>query len=248
MKALFKKELKENMLKFIIETILLVGLAISLVPYGFRMIKSLAPLLNGLSLSGLGKEIYGILPKLSNLNFYIVSQWFGKNLLEFAILFAVINSVGVIAGEAERKTAIFLFTRPVSRARILFAKFVVAILITLVPIVLATYLLPPLSLSIPQKLDMALLNRFTVEALFATAAIVSLTVFFSVLVNDRVKCGIIVFAVLISTFFISRIPFLRWTSLVQLYMGQFALSLIISSSAIIVFLILSVVFLERKEF
>ena len=248
MKTLIKKEIKENLLKFIVELAILVLIAVSLVPYGFRMMKNLAPLLGNLPHSWLYGGANAILPKLGNLNFYIVSQWFGKNLFEFAIFFGVINSIGAVAGETERKTAIFLFSRPISRTRILFVKYTVILSATLIPVLLSTYTLPFLARPISQKINMAVFNRFTVQALFATSAVISVSFLFSVLINDRVKSGLAAIVVLIATIFIGKIPALKWGSVLYLYIGKFlpAVSLSLVYSAIFIFL--SLVFLLRKEF
>ena len=248
MKALIKKEIKENLLKFIVELAVLILIAVSLVPYGFRMMKNLAPLLGNLPHSWVYGGAKTILPKLSDLNFYIVSQWFGKNLFEFAIFFGVINSVGAIAGETERKTAIFLFSRPILRTRVLFVKYTVILSGTLIPILLSTYTLPFLARSIPQKINMAVFNRFAIQSLFATLAVISLSFLFSVVINDRVKGGLVAFTALIATIFIGKVPALKWLSVMHLYIGKFLPAVSLSLVYSVIFITLSLIFLLRKEF
>jgi len=248
MDALLKKELKENLLKFIVELVILVVLAIFLVPYGFRMTKNLAPLLKNLPHSALYGGAAALVPKLSDLNFYIFSQWFGKNLFEFAIFFGVVNSIGIIAGETERKTSIFLFSRPISRIRILFVKYAVVLVGTLVPILVSTYTVPLLARSIPQKLNMTVFNRLAVQSLFATAAVISVSVLLSVLINDRVKGGLIAIALVIATIFIGKVPQLKWVSVMYLYLGKLLPAIFISLVYSVLFVLLALLLLLRKEF
>jgi ABC-2 type transport system permease protein len=56
-------------------------------------------------------------------DFYLWSQWAGKNLTQAGGILAVILGMGVVAGEYKQKTAFFLLARPISRARILGSKF-----------------------------------------------------------------------------------------------------------------------------
>ncbi len=248
MDALLKKELKENFLKFVVEFAILVAVAVFLVPYGFRMMKNLAPLLSNLPGGGLNGEAKALLPKLNDLNFFVVSQWFGKNLFEFAIFFGVINSIGAVAGETERKTAIFLFSRPVSRARVLFVKYAVILLGTLIPILISTYTIPLLARSIPQKINMAVFNRLAVQSLLATAAVVSVSFLFSVVINDRVKGGLIALIALIATVLIGKVSALKWVSVMYLYLGKFLPAISLSIVYSLIFVLLSLVLLLRKEF
>lgn len=56
-------------------------------------------------------------------DFYLWSQWAGKNLTQAGGILAVILGMGVVAGEYKQKTAFFLLARPISRVRILGSKF-----------------------------------------------------------------------------------------------------------------------------
>jgi ABC-2 type transport system permease protein len=219
MKALFEKELKENLLKFIIESILLIGIAISLIPYGYRLMENINPEI--LNIGGIGTSLSAILPKLKNLDFFVYSQWFGKNLFEMAILFAVINSAGIIAGETERKTAIFLFSRPISRNRTLSVKLAVTLFYTLLPIIISTYILLPLSKSIPQQINTSLLNKLLIQSLVATSVIVFLTSVLSIVIDDRVKVGLASLGIVIGSIILGYIKGMGWFSIISLYMGKF---------------------------
>ena len=66
-----------------------------------------------------------LMPDFSNVNAYLYSQWFSKNLQQVGAIFAVILLSSAVAGERELHTAIFLFSRPVSRGMILASKVIV---------------------------------------------------------------------------------------------------------------------------
>lgn len=246
MKVLIKKELKENLLKFIMESILLIGTAVSLVPYGYRLTTQLN--INFINLGKLGNQIAAMLPKLKDLNYFIYSQWFGKNLFEIALLFAVINAAGIIAGETERKSSIFLFSRPLSRNKILLSKLIVVLFYTLIPIVVSTYIILPLSRSIPQQVNIAVFNKLLLESLVATTVAVLITTTFSIIIDDRVKTGLAAFGIIIGTILIGTIKPIKYISFANLYVGKFGIYFPIGLALCIIFAVLSFVLLNRKEF
>ena len=244
MKALLKKEFKENFVKFVIETVLLVGITFSLFPYGYRLTQRINPnLLNSIKIMGNASNFFA---KLKDINFFIYSQWFGKNLFEMALLFAVVNAVGIIAGETERKTAVFLFSRPVSRAKIFSAKLIAVILYTLLPIVLSTYLIIPLSHNIPQKINLVLMNKLLFQSLVATTAAISLTIVFSVLINDRVKAGIASFAVIIASIALGSVKTFHRINFINFYIGKFSVY-VTSGIVLSAILIFTALFLLLKK-
>ncbi len=56
---------------------------------------------------------------MSTYDGYVWSQWFGKNLLQFWTLFAVLLGAGGLATEASRGTALWTLSLPVTRRRLL---------------------------------------------------------------------------------------------------------------------------------
>ena len=123
MKALMWKELRENRMKIIIGCVLLsvIGAAVSI---AYRFLEGGIP--------GMGQIppeyadlIKKFLPDFSNVNAYLYSQWFSKNLQQVGAILAIVLLGSAVAGERELHTAIFLFSRPVSRGMILAAKVIV---------------------------------------------------------------------------------------------------------------------------
>ncbi len=243
MKAVLKKEIKENFLKFVMETIILCAISASLVPIGYKILieqESNIPIL---------AQKYGaLLMKLKDFNFFIRSQWFGKNLLELAILFAVINGIGIIAGEYERKTSVFLFSKPVSRSRILTAKVVAAALYTVFPIIIATYFILPFSSGISQKLNFAAFNKLLLESIFASLFTLGIAVLFSVIVKDRIKGGLVIIGGIIAAVLLSGIKALHFLDYTYLFTGNFSVAVTISITGFAVFLFVSTYIFNRLDF
>ncbi len=243
MRALFKKELKENFLKSLVETILLSGIAVTLIPFGYKLLGTME-----IQIPGIAQRYGGLLEKLKDLNFFVTTQWFGKNLLELAILFAVINGIGIISGEYERKSSIFLFSRPVSRKAILCTKLSVAVFYTLIPIAISTFVILLLAETIPQNLNFVIFFKLLVEALFATALTTVISGTVSIVVNDRVKGGLVLIAGIIGLVTLSKLQALHFLNYSLLFMGNFVRSVTISCIGIVLLLILSIRLINLKEF
>lgn len=185
MKALMWKELRENRLKIIIGCSLLtmIGLAVSI---AYRFLEGGIP--------GMGQIppeyadlIKKLMPDFSNVNAYLYSQWFSKNLQQVGAILAVILLSGAVAGERELHTAIFLFSRPVSRGMILaskviilFAGLVLAVLVSTGGAVLGAVIVG----KVPQA---AFVLTATLHSLIALLTFASLATLLSVLVSDRMK-------------------------------------------------------------
>lgn len=185
MKALMWKELRENRMKLIVGCVVLsvIGVAVSI---AYRFLEGGIP--------GMGQIppeyadlIKKLLPDFSNVNAYLYSQWFSKNLQQVGAIFAVILLSGAVAGERELHTAIFLFSRPVSRGMILASKVIVlvgglvlAVLVSTGGAVLGAVVVG----KVPQP---AFVFAATLHSVAALLTFASLATLLSVLVPDRMK-------------------------------------------------------------
>lgn len=255
---LIKKELRENFMKFVVMFAVIFGTALSLVPYGYNMTSQIPKeLLNNPAVpKSLMSQLGSMLPKLKDINFFIYSQWFGKNLWELALFFAIIVSIGAIAGETERKSSIYLFSRPVTRKSILLSKIIVIFIYLIIAITISTYILPILAKKIPQSVNIHLINIGLLYALIGTLATAAISIIFSTLINDRIKAAFAAFAVVIGTIPISYIKGMRWISIINFYVSEKAFKLnrvyappIIWGIVIIIACIMfSYYILRKKEF
>ena len=84
---------------------------------------------------------------------YMAMQMFFKGTNIVGLAFAVLIGTGIVARERETQTLEFLLGRPVARARILLAKFVVVAAALVVPIVLTSLSAIPLSWIVEENLE-----------------------------------------------------------------------------------------------
>jgi len=113
---LFVKELKEAKWK-IITGLLITGITGASLPF---LVDYLGVFLEQMAMPEWARSILG--QQLGNYPLYLWSNWYGKNLLQFSVAFAVIIAGPLIAGERARNTLEFLASRPLSRVQIILTK------------------------------------------------------------------------------------------------------------------------------
>ncbi|MCX6063269.1 MAG: ABC transporter permease subunit [Caldiserica bacterium] len=215
MKALMWKELRENRLKIIIGCVLLmlIGLAVSI---AYRFLEGGIP--------GMGQIppeyadlIKKLMPDFSNVNAYLYSQWFSKNLQQVGAVLAVILLSSAVAGERELHTAIFLFSRPVSRGMILaskiivlFAGLVLAVLVSTGAAVLGAVIVG----KVPQA---AFVLTATLHCVIALLDFASLATLLSVLVPDRMKAMLFTGGIIIVLSVAGQFKPLHWLNPLALF-------------------------------
>jgi ABC-type transport system involved in multi-copper enzyme maturation permease subunit len=214
-KALMWKELRENRTKMIVGSLLLlvIGVAVSI---AYRFLEGGIP--------GMGQIppeyadlIKKLLPDFSNVNAYLYSQWFSKNLQQVGAILAVVLLSGAVAGERELHTAIFLFSRPVNRGMILASKVIVlvgglvmAVLVSTGGAVLGAVIVG----KVPQA---AFVLTATLHSLIALLTFASLATLLSVLVPDRMKAMLFSGGIIIVLSVAGQFRSLRWLNPLALF-------------------------------
>lgn len=113
--AIVMKEARENRWKWLLFGAILLATAIlAQVLHG-----SIVGLVGDLGNSKLTNQLQS---QLADPMLYHWGNWYGKNLYQMTTVFAVLSGMAAVAGEVSRGTAPFLFTRPISRQGILWAK------------------------------------------------------------------------------------------------------------------------------
>jgi ABC-type transport system involved in multi-copper enzyme maturation permease subunit len=185
MKALMWKEYRENRVKLIIGCALLAiaGAAISIAYHFFES-----------GIPGLGQMppevlelVKKIMPDFSNVNAYLFSQWFTKNLQQLGGILTVVLLGSAVASERELHTAIFLYSRPVTRSAVLAAKTVVLFAGLAVTVVIATAATVLGAVLIGRMPGVLFILSATLHSIVALLTFASLATLFSVLVADRIK-------------------------------------------------------------
>ena len=140
----------------------------------------------------------GLLEKLKDWNFYIYSQWYGKNLGQLIPIIGIIFSFPLFSREIENGTIEYILTRR-SRSRVFSSKITVSLSILIISII-ALCLLPLVYKVIPSiGFNPRYVPVLTLHAVIGSAIWYSITVLFSVVYNDQVKPLISSLAVLAIT-------------------------------------------------
>ena len=122
--ALVSKELRESRWKLILG-VLLCGVTGAILGPMYEWVRELMgmPAMQALP----GSLSAAIEVQLASYLPYIWSNWYGKNLLQYMVVLAIIYGSGLLAGEVTRRTSTFLFSKPVSRMQVMLVKYLIAL-------------------------------------------------------------------------------------------------------------------------
>jgi ABC-type transport system involved in multi-copper enzyme maturation permease subunit len=254
MKALLWKEFRENRLKLVIGCIVLtiVGASVSM---AYRFFETGIPGMGQIPPEA-AQLFRKLLPDFSDINVYLFSQWFGKNLQQVGGILAVILLGGTIAGERELHTAIFLFSRPVSRLAILSSKVIILFTGLALDVAISTMAAVLGALTVGKVPGAAFILCAMVHSIIALLVFASLAMLFSVLVPDRVKAILLAGGTIIVLSITGQVKALKWLNPLALF-GSASLAahpalqlvpLITGIALIIIMFWLSSRALQRQEF
>jgi len=135
MGILLRKEMRDQVLVTVIVTVLLI-VTIGLIVFTYPILKSL-PELKSITETAPELEKFGDLAGqitriLSDYSYYLWSQWFPKNLVQIAAIFAIVLGVMAFGNEYSAHTFEYLLTRPVRRRDVFAAKIGARLLIVAV--------------------------------------------------------------------------------------------------------------------
>jgi ABC-type transport system involved in multi-copper enzyme maturation permease subunit len=159
----------------------------------------------------LGESLEKILKKMQTNDFYIWSQWYGKNFGQFLPLVVLIIAFPIFAKETEKKTIYFLLARKkrneiftVKALTGLFATIIIILLMSLLPIVFMN--------AFGKTIKITPILKYTVQETVVGIFFYTAYMFFSVYFNDTVKVIIAGIAFFIGDFMlglIEKISFLN---------------------------------------
>ncbi|GAB6189594.1 ABC transporter permease subunit [Marinitoga arctica] len=151
----------------------------------------------------------GMISKLHEWNFFIFSQWFGKNFGQMIPIFAIILAFPLFSRETENGTIEFLLVRK-SRDYIFYSKTFSSLFIGFLIIIIGS-ILPILYSFIAGKDFMyQYALKFMIHGLFAVWFWNNITVLFSTLFNDQVKPIISSLGLLAITTALGFLKNLKW--------------------------------------
>lgn len=196
---MFNKEFRDMRVRFLVMFFILLGTFVLLV-----VVKDYTQNLSEIIRSAPKNilEKFGVtdefMKKLSRWDFYIITQWYGKNLGQFVPILAIIMAFPVFAREIENETMELLLVR-VKRRRLFMVKFFVPLVFTLLALVVLAVLPLPVSWIIGESLDASSVFRYLLVETIGIFLWFSITIFFSLLFSDQVKPLIVSIALLAGT-------------------------------------------------
>lgn len=210
---LVRKEWKEN--RFVITVWLLVsGVAALAIPlsydYLWRLVET-SPIL---------PQQPQVLDVFRDYRIYLWSQWFGKNAYQNATIFAVLLGMGMVAGEAGRKTIDFLLSKPVSRALVWAAKFAAAGLALWLGLLISWAGLLLASLLKGRQVAWSWYWQGLPGLLAGSTLLLAVVAISSTLFPDRIKAGAAAVGIFLVLSIPSWIPNLRWLSVFHQMAGH----------------------------
>lgn len=248
---MFNKEFRDMRVRFLVMFFILLGTFVLLV-----VVKDYTQNLSEIIRSAPKNilEKFGVtdefMKKLSRWDFYIITQWYGKNLGQFVPILAIIMAFPVFAREIENETMELLLVR-VKRRRLFMVKFFVPLVFTLLALVVLAVLPLPVSWIIGESLDASSVFRYLLVETIGIFLWFSITIFFSLLFSDQVKPLIVSIALLAGTTALGS--FIKLLSILNTYLYILKGDLVLWPSlaytlAGVVFTYLSYKVLETKDF
>ncbi|AJG40015.1 hypothetical protein TRQ7_00825 [Thermotoga sp. RQ7] len=248
---MFNKEFRDMRVRFLVMFFILLGTFVLLV-----VVKDYTQNLSEIIRSAPKNilEKFGVtdefMKKLSRWDFYIITQWYGKNLGQFVPILAIIMAFPVFAREIEDETMELLLVR-VKRRRLFMVKFFIPLVFTLLALVVLAVLPLPVSWIIGESLDASSVFRYLLVETIGIFLWFSITIFFSLLFSDQVKPLIVSIALLAGTTALGS--FIKLLSILNTYLYILKGDLVLWPSlaytlAGVVFTYLSYKVLETKDF
>ncbi len=177
-----KKELYDMRVRTLFVLVIMLGIFFALAPLQNLTIKML---------EDQKKAVEKFIPesfmeKLKDWDFYIYTQWQGKNLGQAIPIIAAVFAFPLFAREYENKTMEFLLVRK-SRKYVFATKIAAGLLMTVSVILILEYL-PLLYSAIAGKtLKVSIINAFALHQLSGAILWFAISLFFSTFMNDQVK-------------------------------------------------------------
>ncbi|QBD77376.1 hypothetical protein EPA93_15785 [Ktedonosporobacter rubrisoli] len=133
---------------------------------------------------------------VKNYSAFVWGSWFATNGPLILLLFAAVLGGGLIAEEARTGTIFFLLSKPISRERILLAKYMVGTGLLLAVSVMSSLILALAGLALAEPLDVLTLLIATGLLWLVALVPLGLALFFSILFSDTLRS--VVFSLLVT--------------------------------------------------
>lgn len=210
-----KKEIMEEKRKAILILIIMVGLFFSFAPFQDFMVSIFNEDLQGFE-QFIGQDL---VQNLKDWDFYMTSQWFGKNFGQFVPIIAIILSFSLFSREFESGTIEFLLVR-LPRKKVFLNKLVGSLAILLIILSVLSFLPSIYSLVVSKNFKHILTLKFMVHVLFGAFFWYSISILMSVLFDSQVKSLITSFLLLAITTILGLIKPLGFLNTYKYILGS----------------------------
>lgn len=132
-------------------------------------------------------EIPAIETMFDSWNTYLYGSWVSKTLYQTATIFILLAAAPLFAGEENRGTLQFLYSKPISTLEIVSAKYLVNAGQIVLIVLISTYILFPASLIMGEPFDFSLFTQGIIQAVPGFIMLFSFAFFISTLFKDSIK-------------------------------------------------------------
>ena len=188
-------------------------------------------------------EMPALVPAFDSWNSYLYGSWISKTLYQSMIVYIILVASPLFAGEENKGTLEFLWSKPISTLKIVSAKYFVNVSGLLIIALISTFILYPASLIIGEKFDVSLFALGLVQAIPGFVMLFSIAFMMSTLFKDSIKAmvsSIILFSIMSVPSFL---PEFRHLSIFRIFQGfNLLANESLMWSAILIFVFVSAVF------
>mgnify|MGYP000091246173 CR=1 FL=1 len=160
-----------------------------------------------------------LLENLKKDDYYLWSQWFGKNLVQFIPLIALVIAFPIFAREIEHGTIHYLLTRS-TRLRVYWSKSLTGLLINGLLLLILSILPVFITLALGWDVNYQNFPGYVVQAVCGGSFFFSLYLVFSVVSKDQVKPIVLGIVVMIGDAFLGMLKPLRFLNLYPYMSGS----------------------------
>lgn len=150
-----------------------------------------------------------LLENLKKDDYYLWSQWFGKNLVQFVPLIALLIAFPVFSREVEHGTIYYLLTRS-PRSRVYLSKVLTGLLVNASMLVVLSILPAFVAWLLKWNVNYSRFPGYTLHTLCGGTFFLALYMFFSILSKDQVKPIVLGIIVMVGDAFLGMLKPLRF--------------------------------------
>ncbi|MFW5787850.1 MAG: ABC transporter permease subunit [Bacillota bacterium] len=188
------KELKADRWKYIITAVILLFLAITIV-WQYPFVKNM---LKQGTMEGMPDWLASQAEAQTEFPYYLSANWFDKNLIQITVILSILLGMSVFAKEIEDHTIEFLLARPLSRQKLFLMKTTIQLVIIFGYVFISSAVMGLTGYFLGYEINFIRLIIGSLPVLIKCYIIYSLTLYFSLMLDDQIKSGLLTFVLIIA--------------------------------------------------